>query len=374
MVMYSEDGLTFRDGALIDTNTGRRDPSLIHWDGMWWVLLTGGGTILRLYSSTDLETWTGPTSITVDLGADHTWAPEWIRNMDGTPYLHPDTGLPCATVNVTTDSEATFTVREIHPTNRAMSTWSTPVTVTGTGLPTKMIDAFLLVDGEDYWLWYKNEGTNKRIEIVHSTTDLTSGYTVFESGDWAGWYAARDGGANSIEGPALVRLDDGRWRIYFNENNGFSSIRAVYSETTDDWRTGSSTWTTQLEITTDALMSHGTVVHVPGVYDHQRDPDAHAHDHGDDYEPAGAIATHDANPDAHAALAESIAAAGLLTMDPGTVTYDHAGDDVVVEVAAVWGYDADGPYYDDAGATTGEEAILALDPSTGELTLAPYNP
>jgi hypothetical protein len=65
--------------------------------------------------------------------------------------------------------------------------------------------------------------------------------------------------------------------------------------------------------------------------------------------------------------------AGLLTVDPGTVTYDHSGDDVIVEVSALWGVDGDGPYYDDAGVLTGEEAVLALDPATSELLLVPYN-
>jgi hypothetical protein len=236
----------------------------------------GASTMFHLYSTPDLSVpWTDLATVTADASGTNTWAPEWIRNIDGTPYLHPSTGFPAATVNVSTDSQSTFTVREIHPTNRGMTAWSASTTVTGTSLPSKMIDAFLLADGDDYWLWYKQE-TDKRIEIAHSTTGLTSGYTVLESGDWAGWVANKDAGADSIEGPCVVRLDDGRWRIYFNENNGFSSIRAVYSETTDDWRTGTSTWTTQTAITTDALMSHGSVLYLPSGYDHARDPDAHA--------------------------------------------------------------------------------------------------
>lgn len=364
-----------------------RDPSIIHWDGAYWMIATkGAATSFKLYSKADLfdasVAWSEVATVTADASGTNVWAPEWIRNVDGTPYLHPSTGLPCATVNVSTDSQTTFTVRELHPTNRAMTSWSASTTITGTSLPSSMIDGFLMVDVDTFYLWFKDEA-NKHIEIAESSA-LTSGYTLLEQGDWAGWFAGKSGSANSIEGPCVIRLDDGRWRIYFNENNGFSSIRAVYSETTDDWRTGTSTWTAQAVITTDALMSHGSVVYLPGIYDHQRDPDAHpskadvdhdhVHDHDADYEPLGAIATHDADADAHASLAAAIAASGLLTVDPGTVTYDHSGDDVLVNVAAVWGYDSDGPYYDDAGATSGEEAILVLDPSTGELTLVPYNP
>jgi hypothetical protein len=272
LILYSDDGITFRDGAAI--HTALRDPSIMHWDGKFWATCTNSATAIVVFSSPDLETWTQIATPTTDGSGTQSWAPEWVRNVDGTPYLHPSTGLPCLTVNVSTDSETTFTVREMHPTNRAMTSWSATTTITGTGLPTTMIDGFLMADTDTFYLWFKDEA-NKHIEIGESSS-LTSGYTLLESGDWAGWFAAKDAGANSIEGPCVIRLDDGRWRIYFNENNGLSSIRAVYSETTDDWRTGTSTWTTQASISTDALMSHGSVIFIPGVYDHQRDENAHA--------------------------------------------------------------------------------------------------
>lgn len=274
-VRHSEDGITWRDGAVVSTNMA--DPSIIHWDGRYWVCGTRYAvTSFGLYVSDDLETWAEiGAGIAVDAAGTNVWAPEWVRNMDGTPYLDPVTGFPALTVNVSTDSQTTFTVRELHPTNRGMTTWSAATTVTGTGLPTAIIDAFLMVDGDDRWLWYKDE-VNKHIEIARSTTALTSGYTVFEDGDWAGWFAAKDGSADSIEGPCVIRLDDGRWRIYFNENVDLVSIRTVYSETTDDWRTGTSTWTAQTQITTPAAMSNGSLVFIPGVYDHMRDPDAHS--------------------------------------------------------------------------------------------------
>lgn len=64
----------------------------------------------------------------------------------------------------------------------------------------------------------------------------------------------------------------------------------------------------------------------------------------------------------------------LVTVDAGTPTYDDTGDDVVVTVASDWGYDADGPYYDSTGTASGEEALLVLDRSSGELAVIPYAP
>lgn len=67
-------------------------------------------------------------------------------------------------------------------------------------------------------------------------------------------------------------------------------------------------------------------------------------------------------------------ASQLLTVDAGTVTYSDAGDDVEVTIATVWGFDGTDPYYDSAGASAGEEALLAMDPSDGGLVVVPYNP
>ena len=36
----------------------------------------------------------------------------------------------------------------------------------------------------------------------------------------------------------------------------------------------------------------------------------------------------------------------IITVDPGTPTVADSGDDLVVSIASVWGYDGDGPYYD----------------------------
>jgi hypothetical protein len=67
-------------------------------------------------------------------------------------------------------------------------------------------------------------------------------------------------------------------------------------------------------------------------------------------------------------------ASGLLTVDPGTPSYDDSGADVVISLSSKWGYGADGPYYNSAGVTAGEEAILCFDPVVGDFAIRPYNP
>ena len=67
------------------------------------------------------------------------------------------------------------------------------------------------------------------------------------------------------------------------------------------------------------------------------------------------------------------AGAGLIPVDVGTVAYDTAGGGVEVEVTTVWGITGTTPYYDAAGAASGEEAVLYFDPATGVYSLVPYD-
>lgn len=63
-----------------------------------------------------------------------------------------------------------------------------------------------------------------------------------------------------------------------------------------------------------------------------------------------------------------------ITVDSGVITYDDSGEDVLIEIESVWGIDADGTYYDSAGAVDGEEAALMYDPETDAYVVLPYNP
>lgn len=64
---------------------------------------------------------------------------------------------------------------------------------------------------------------------------------------------------------------------------------------------------------------------------------------------------------------------GLVTVDPGTVTYDDSGPDVVVTIASVWGEDASGPYFDALGVTAGDEAALLWDPADESYVVSRYH-
>jgi hypothetical protein len=98
-----------------------------------------------------------------------------------------------------------FRPYRITATNADLSAWTSPVAL---GIPANYIDSFVVKTGGTYHNFLKNE-TTKYIE--HATaTSLNGPWTFVGTGNWAGW-------GSGLEGPALVRLPDGRWRIYFDQ-------------------------------------------------------------------------------------------------------------------------------------------------------------
>jgi hypothetical protein len=262
-LMSSTDGAKFHAIAGPLTS-GDRDPSLTVWDGKYWMAATqlaSGSTFDVWYASdpTNAGNW---THTVVDVGAigtvHYTWAPEWF--IDPTQAAGYEQVYILFAATVTYSIDGPFRLYEIHPMNRAMSGWSKPVEVTGTSLPADQIDPFVVyapeigTPGKPYKLWYKQNDRGV-IEYMESA-DLTSGYSVVESGNWAGWSVGR-----SIEAICLVRLDDGSWRAYFNENAGLTTVGNFYSDSLDDW----ATWSDRANVDTETLMSHGTYIRVASL-------------------------------------------------------------------------------------------------------------
>jgi len=261
-LMRSTDGAEFHSIAGPLT-PGDRDPSLTVWDGKYWMAATqiaSGHTFDVWYASDVSGEWTQIVVNASAIGSVHyTWAPEW--------FLDPSQGEGIGQVHLffaatTHGIDGPFRLYEMHPTNRGMTSWSTPVEVTGTGLPRDQIDPFMVyapeigTPGKPYKLWYK-ENDGAFIEYAESAS-LTNGYTVVESGNWASW---KEWG--SIEAICVVRLDDGGWRAYFNENAGLTTVGNFYSDSLDGW----ATWSARAHIETEHLMSHGTYIRVASTDD-----------------------------------------------------------------------------------------------------------
>jgi len=254
-LVASNDGKTFNFLNSNDPTTGAvytpvspsivRDPSIMKSGGLYWVAHTNnfGGTTFDVISSPDLSNWTLVQSVDMSAvtGVNRVYAPEWFVDTDGSIHIFVTTSI---------DTGVSYQIHEVHPTNAAMTTWSTPVTVTGTGIPASAIDPFILKLGSNYQLWYSNQPTNSFIEVATSTS-LTSGYTALHTGDWNSW-------GNTIEGPNIVQTGTNTYRLYVDH---FPSLGIKYAESTD----GGSTWGALTAITVPGVIVHPTIIRIRDV-------------------------------------------------------------------------------------------------------------
>lgn len=186
-------------------------------------------TTLSLARSSDLTGWTFVTHIDFSAAmanVNMTYAGKWFLD---------DWGVPHVIAPVSNDglNDNGFVLFEVHPLNGQMTSWSTPVPLLGSGLPNNMIDAVIVHKGDYYYLWFKNENT-KYCEVARSISPF-SGYTMWKSGNWAGW-------GNQVEAFSLIQSDS-IWRIYMERYAAGTGL--AFSISSNDW----STWNSLTNIT-----------------------------------------------------------------------------------------------------------------------------
>jgi hypothetical protein len=225
--------------VLSDTNfhgpTGvLRDPSIMKYNGRYYIAYTvqswtTNSTYFNIASSTNLTSWTNIASVPSGIAnTQYTWAPEF--------YVEGSTVRIIASVGATTCS-ACFRPYVYTAQNTALTSWSGPAQMWGLG--TNHIDAYVVKSGSTWHAFTKDE-TGKYIEHWTTTANLTEGW-VNKGRLWSSGY----------EGPSLVRLDDGTWRIYVDKyTNG-----GIWTATSSDLNT----WT-GLSAVTCAGCRHGTAV------------------------------------------------------------------------------------------------------------------
>ena len=207
-----------------------RDPSILHAkDGWYYIAYTTGwtGNTFGLARSRDLRHWTHLSDVALALPAargaiTNTWAPEWFTDKAG--KIHIVLSLS------TGGTKGPFGAYVLDALDASLTRFGPPQPMRG--LENNYIDTFPILDGDVYRVFTKNE-TTKHIEMA-SAKALTGPWTFEGTGDWAGW-----GGA--LEGPALVKLANGDWRIYFD---GYMSKHYWYSDSSDHFKT----WTPKAEL------------------------------------------------------------------------------------------------------------------------------
>jgi hypothetical protein len=226
--------------VLSDTNfhgpTGvLRDPSILKANGTYYIAYTvqswtTNSTYFNIASSTNLTSWTNIASINSGIAnTKYTWAPEFFVD-NGTVKI-------ITSVAATTCS-ACFRPYVYTAQNAALTSWSGPAQMWGLG--TNHIDTFVVKSGSTWHAFTKDE-TGKYIEHWTTTANLTEGWvnkgTLFSSG---------------YEGPSLVRLDDGSWRIYLDR---YSTGGGLYTATSTDLNS----WTGLTAVTCSGCR-HGTAI------------------------------------------------------------------------------------------------------------------
>ena len=238
--LVSNTGFSGPSGAL-------RDPSITrHSDGQYYVAYTdpiGAGCCgkedhFSVARSADLVHWTQVTTVPAAVSnVAHVWAPEWF--VEGS-VVHVIANID--TLNNDTDFKPyVFTALDA-----TLTRWSGPTPV---GIGPNYIDTFVLETAGKYHLFAKNETTRY---LEHATASaLTGPWTFVGTGNWAGW-------GSGMEGPCVVKLDDGTWRIYLD---GQGSVGFLYANSPDlmSWSK-----TSPLPMLSN-LVRHGTVLRDPGV-------------------------------------------------------------------------------------------------------------
>lgn len=222
-----------------------RDPSIMrHTDGRYYTTYTTAwtGNQIGLASSADRITWTHLGNITLPTaGIGSSWAPEWFLDTDGRVHI-------VLSLHYTASTDAgTFQPHVITATNSALTAWTEPVALAG--IPTDYIDTFIVrIDGTYH-------------AVLKSTRNMSTDFATAPAlaGPWTVWSTGNfidlDG-----EGPCLVPLDNGGWRLYFEQ---YRARRFWCTDSYDTFRT----WSTPMELSgISGTVKHLTVLkeRVPG--------------------------------------------------------------------------------------------------------------
>ncbi len=226
-VYQADDATDFRlarGSAYTPPNNRVRDASILrHTDGYYYLTYTthtwqDPSATIGFARSSDRLSWSFLYDHPVPIAnLSRAWAPEWFVDADGSVNVI----VSCSTTN----DEWIFTPYLLRATNSALTAWSSPTALSGIGA--NHIDTFLVRIGSTYHAFTKNE-TTKYIEYA-TASRVTGPYTISRTGNWAGWGGTR-------EGPALVQLDNGGWRIFFD---GYGDGTYYYSDSYDTFATWS---------------------------------------------------------------------------------------------------------------------------------------
>jgi MYXO-CTERM domain-containing protein len=246
-IYTSTDSTTFT--LLSDTgfggNTGYiRDPSIMKYtDGKYYIAYTDPTTAsccnpedhFGIAVSSDLIHWSDLATVKAGVpNVSRVWAPEW----------YVEGGVVRIIANIDTGSELPdFEPYAFTAQNSELTQWSGPTVL---GIGPDYIDTYVAKLGSTYHAFIKSETTRY---LEHATApSLTGPWTFVGKNDWAGW-------GSGLEGPAIVQLDSGQYRMYVDPQAGGVPCQTMTSSDLNTWSARAS-----IPGTAGTVIRHGTVI------------------------------------------------------------------------------------------------------------------
>jgi len=253
-ILGSADGVYFGDilSAAFTPHTGTvRDPSLIQFNGKFWlpytsIGLSGSWSTFGLASATSREgpyTWQQDVDCSGLSGANAVWSPTGFIDINGSKYILVSIS--------TTGTSGNFKLYYLSTPD--FVTFSAPQEITGVNASyPNAIAGYIVNKGGTYYLWLKDQSAS--YNVVMSSSSPFSGYTPLDTGNWAGWGTA-------FEGAYPIPLGGSNWRVYM-DNFGVTVTGPDYnggechSDSTDNW----ATWSTPAQCPAKGGLRNGIIL------------------------------------------------------------------------------------------------------------------
>lgn len=247
----SETGLWSADGL---GSVKGRDPSIIYHKGWWMIAVTGyaaGSHDAVIWRSRNLSKWEKVlvkfgqgvlgTSLTgSQVVTDRIWAPEWVLDNDNL-YLLSSFRYYNDAADVTGATIPSFKPYYTKCTDIETLKFDAPVAV---NIEAKnIIDPVVIINGSQYYMIIKDERT--KVIQVYSATGLMNAFTKVSDVTFSEF----------AEGPSVVQLPDGKYRIY--ADYFATKVWSYYVDTADFL-----TFTAEQPLKYNGRLRHGTFKNV----------------------------------------------------------------------------------------------------------------
>lgn len=247
----SETGLWSTDGL---GSVKGRDPSIIYHKGWWMIAVTGyaaGSHDAVIWRSRNLSKWEkvlvkfgqgvlGTSLAGSQIATDRIWAPEWVLDGDNLYLLSSFRYYNDAT-DVTGATIPSFKPYYSKCTDTETLKFDAPVAV---NIEAKnIIDPVVIINGSQYYMIIKDERT--KVIQVYIATGLMNAFTKVSDVTFSEY----------AEGPSVVQLPDGKYRIY--ADYFATKVWSYYVDTVDFL-----TFTTEQPLKYNGRLRHGTFKNV----------------------------------------------------------------------------------------------------------------